>query len=565
VPEQNNEKPCLVKSGQGFSVLYKNRYLYSRYDPSKNIQVAVDSLHILPGTVILACSPCLGLGLSELSVKLPENCMILGCECDIELYNLAKEHINGKIPHFSLLSPSELSELPVLFNKRSAVLKDGTELPQPGTFRRAVRIDFSAGTQFSFQYYAILSRAVEQAIGLFWKNRVTLVKFGRKYSRNLFRNLSRLPCSLPADCSAYTVTEPLLVLGAGESMENTAEEVIPLRNKFYIICVDTAFPALLPLGIIPDAVVCEEAQSVIAPAFFGMKDKTISLFTGITSWPGIYDFLGKKGQISYFATEYDDTLFFEHLVRGHILPAVIPPLGSVGLTAVYLALHLRTNDSIPIFVSGLDFSYSSGKTHVRGAPAHTARLSSGIRTLPATNYDAAFKYGAAEDTDKNGNTVYTTPVLLSYAQSFRGFFDAEKNVFDAGKKGIPLGLPHRNISSVQETGTSTDDSAVTKPVQQSLPDKSKLIADFYNTEEKALRELRDILSHGQNMNEKLRNKRIKELLTAREYLYLHFPDGYRLSLSPSFLKRIRAEIDFFLKDIHTGKQLLFHSSEKTGG
>ncbi|MCK9169147.1 MAG: DUF115 domain-containing protein [Treponema sp.] len=559
MPELNNEKPCLVKSGQGFSVLYKNRYLYSRYAPAKNILAAVDSFNILPGTLILACSPCLGFGLSELAQKLPENCMILGCECDTELFNLAREHITGKIPHFALLKPSELSVLPVLLNKYSAAFCDGTELPPPGTFRRAVRIDFSAGTQFSFQYYAVFSHAVEDAIGLFWKNRITLVKFGRKYSRNLFRNLSRLPYAPPAEYSAHTVFKPLLVLGAGESMENTAAELIPFRSKFYIISVDTAFPALRTLGITPDAVVCEEAQSVIASAFFGIKGRNITIFAGITSWPGLYDFLGKQGQISYFAPKYADTVFFERLVRERILPEEIPPLGSVGLTAVYLALQLRINDRIPVFVSGLDFSYSPGKTHVRGAPAHTVRLSGSIRTLPAANYGAAFGYGASENADKAGNRVYSTPVLLSYAQSFRGLFYAEKNVFDTGKTGIALGLPYRSISSVQEDGIISGEYTGIKAVQQHSPEKSSLIADFYNTEENALLELRNILSYGQNMNEELRNKRITELLTPREYLYLHFPDGYRLSLSPSFLKRIRAEIDLFLKDINTGKKLLFCS------
>ena len=44
---------------------------------------------------------------------------------------------------------------------------------------------------------------------------------------------------------------------------------------------------------------------------------------------------------------------------------------------------------------------------------------------------------------------------------------------------------------------------------------------------------------------------IKEILKEREYLYLHFPDGYSLSMETQFLKRIRAEIDFFLKDINS--------------
>jgi hypothetical protein len=555
LPEQNNEKPCLVKSGRGFSVLYRNRFLYSRYDPARSILAAIDSFYILPGTLVLACSPCLGLGLTELSVKLPENCFILGCECDSLLYDFTKEHICQPVEHFALLSPSELSELPALLSKSTAELKDGSILPPPGTFRRVIRIDFSAGTQFTTQYYSMLAQAAENAVGRFWKNRITLTKLGRKYSLNLFRNLSYIPDSVPLEFLAHTVTKTVLVFGAGESMEGTVLKLMHCRTTLYIIAVDAALPALLSSGVVPDAVVCEEAQSVIAPAFFGMQNDNIMIFAGITSWPAIHDLCTGKEKISYFATKYDDTLFFDRLSTEYILPPVIPPLGSVGLTAVYLALILRLNENVPVFVSGLDFSYSSGRTHTRGAPAHTARLCTCIRTIPAADYEAAFGFGSSEADGKNGDTVYTTPILLSYAQTFKYIFSTQKNIFDAGTTGISIGLQQRSISGIAENTNKIEYTTGNSSRTEAL-DREQLIVRFYDTEEQALRELKDILSHGQNLNESERNKRITVLLTAREYLYLHFPDGYKLSLSPSFLKRIRAEIDFFLKDIHTGKRLL---------
>jgi hypothetical protein len=553
LPTQNKEKPCLVETGRGFSILYKDRFLYSKYAPEKNILTVIQSLQIYPGTLILACSPCLGFGLSELSAKIPAGCYILGCECDTELYHFAKEHIKKTIHNFSFLSPSELAELPVLLNKGTARFEDGTKLLARGTFRRAIRIDFSAGIQFNPQFYCALSKAAEDAIGLFWKNRITLVKLGRKYSRNLFRNISRLPESEPIEDQIRTVAKPIVVLGAGESMENTAKKILPCRNKFYLAAADAAVPPLLALGIVPDAVICEEAQIAIAPAFFGIQHKNSCIFAGITSWPGIYNFCGSNQKISYFATKYDDTLFFDRLQKADILPLQIPPLGSVGLTAVYIALLLRINDSIPIFISGLDFSYTLGQTHTRGAPAHTARLYKENRTLTAANYDAAFGYKASTAEGKDGRIVYTMPALMSYAHTFRDFFSDKKNVFDAGLTGITLGLQYREVSCNSETKITDTDK---KTHQHAETDKKQLILQFYDKEEKALTELKNILSHGQNTEESIRNKRILELLTDREYLYLHFPDGYKLSIEPSFLKRIRTEIDFFLKDIHTGKKLL---------
>ena len=54
----------------------------------------------------------------------------------------------------------------------------------------------------------------------------------------------------------------------------------------------------------------------------------------------------------------------------------------------------------------------------------------------------------------------------------------------------------------------------------------------------------------------LDKKQLFALLESMDYLYLHFPDGHKASLEISFLKRVRAEIDFFLKDITLGENLL---------
>ena len=57
---------------------------------------------------------------------------------------------------------------------------------------RFVRIDFSAGTFFNEKLYDELNVACVNSIKTFWANRVILVKFGRKYSYNLFKNLKKI-------------------------------------------------------------------------------------------------------------------------------------------------------------------------------------------------------------------------------------------------------------------------------------------------------------------------------------------------------------------------------------
>ena len=590
--DDDNGNPRSVQTEGGISVLYKGRYLYSKYAPEKAIKRTVLSKPVAPGTLVLACSPVLCLCLAELCASLPENCFVLGCEFDAVLYDFSLKYIPHDIARFALLSPDELPDLPFMLTKRRAETKSGAFLPPAGTFRRVLRADFSAGTQFFPQHYAALTEAAENAVMRFWKNRVTLIKFGRRFSRNLFRNIARLPRSCPIENLAQSVEKPIIVFGAGESMEKTARSIRSVQSAFYIVAADAALAPLFRFGIEPDAVVCEEAQSVIAPFFLGANGKRFRVFAGITSWPKLFDL--SDGTICYFSPHYDDTAFFDSLVVRRILPCIMPPLGSVGLTATKIALMLRKTDRIPVFVTGLDFSYRAGTTHARGSAPHTARLASSFRISPAANYEAAFGCSMQKIIGKDGSPFFTSPALLSYVQTFRAYFSESPNLFDAGTTGIELGIPQKDVDDlireiVNTVGAERDrrkkdangaESIVGKKDSENdidrkgadekavyaektftertafLERKALSVRNFYEKEECALERLKNILSSGRNMSEDERRVEIEKLLAAREYLYLHFPDGLKASFDLSFLKRVRAEIDFFIKDIEVGKSIL---------
>jgi len=87
---ESENKPCLVRTAQGFSVSYKNLFLYSKYNPARNILSIIEKMEILPGTIVLCFSPVLNYGLEPLAEKLPENCIMFGIEADSELHKLSE-------------------------------------------------------------------------------------------------------------------------------------------------------------------------------------------------------------------------------------------------------------------------------------------------------------------------------------------------------------------------------------------------------------------------------------------------------------------------------------------
>jgi hypothetical protein len=567
---RKKNKPCLVPSGQGFSILYQQKYLYSRYNPQRTVVRTVSELKLLPGTLILCFSPCLWYGLPELLAKLPPGTFILGCEQDKALYELAKEKLQTVVQKqyaekrneaeailkkISLVPQEDLCRLPALIQRQKPVLSNGFELPAPGIFRRVLRLDFSSGTQFAPTFYTELAGTCEGSIAQFWKNRITLVRFGRQYSRNVFRNLSRLPYSRTV--TSFRSEKPLLVLGAGPSLDGllAAPEFITCRESVIILATDAALPALLQRKILPDAVIGLESQTIISRAYIGAAKIKKTILLDMTAFPPTADFTG--GPAVFFASLYDDTRFLGRLNAAGILPATIPPLGSVGLAAVYIALRMRSSAGVPVFIAGMDFSYRPGTTHARGTPAHTEQLLSCGRLAPAENFTAAFGPGTKKMTGKKNEKLITTAVLAGYAQNFTDIFSTAQNIFDAGKEGLELGIPQTDIKTV-----FAQRPPVITAAAESMGKKvdRTAIANFYTAEKQALIRIKEILTTGQNIPETERNSELQLLLSEREYLYLHFPDGYKLSLDKSFLKRIRAEIDFFLKDITIGEQLLMAAS-----
>ncbi len=505
---KTNIKPCLVQTAQGFTVSYDQKFLYSKYNPSKAILQIIENLELLPQTIVLCVSPVLPYGLNELAKKLPEDCLILCCEFDNELADFSRSQVKD----FSFLTKEELLNLGPLLTKRNVVLKCGLELPPPGTFRRIIRIDFSAAAQFNSELYDKVIASATNALMTFWANRVTLVKFGRKYCTNFFKNLALLDKTTPIQNYFGAIEKPIFVFGAGESAQDGIECLKQKnRNDFFILCADTALQPLAAQDITPDGVFIEEAQNVILKCFIGTQNEDIHIFAGLSSVHSITGIFAPE-KISFFTTEFVQAAFLERFEKQGLLPPKNEPFGSVGITAYYYAHIFKKDESVPIYTYGLDFAYSAGRTHTKGAMADNTRFQTSNRIKPDTNFAAAFKEPAFKKNEK----MYTTPIMARYKQIFD----------DLSSSGLTRGSIIKRDCRVK-------------------PDND--ITEKLSNEVSALQELKSLLSGEKQLPSEQLEKEITHLITEREYLYLHFPDGHKFVYTQSFLNRVRVEIDYYLK------------------
>ncbi|MBQ1727872.1 MAG: hypothetical protein II039_10860, partial [Treponema sp.] len=223
-------------------------------------------------------------------------------------------------------------------------------------------------------------------------------------------------------------------------------------------------------------------------------------------------------------------------------------------TAVYLALVIRQSIATSVFVSGMDFSYSAGKTHAKNVAASKRLLANCTRKNGAANYSASLLPPAFPVQSKDESKMYSSPIMESYAINFAAVFGGQKNLYDIGECGIDLHLKKCTAASVWTVASLQNKNSSLGQIQIDFEEgkKSKQLISCYLKEEKdALTQLKDLLVKGENSEYKkdgtTLSGQIQGILSPREYLFLHFPDGNRASTSTPFLKRVRAEIDSFLK------------------
>ncbi len=563
------QKPCLVDTGRGFSVYYQNRFLYSKYAPKKTIVNAVENLEILSGTIFLISSPLLWHGLEELLENLPEKCFVLAIEKDFELYALAEKSLKEKIEKNSelkiaekvkLLSPEKIPYIVNIILNQNIEKED--EIPPVYNFRRAIHLEFSGGSALNKEFYQNIALLAQNAIGSFWKNRLTLTRLGRLYSRNIFKNLENLPNAVDFSKFEKKIEKPIFIFGAGESTVETLK-IIGLKElqKCFVLCVDAALPVLSAFKIIPDAVVAVEGQLAIEKAYIGNAELKSFIFADMASRKQV---LSHSKNFSYFASEYSRTNFIENLKKQSFFPKTIPALGSVGLTASYLALELRKSEEIPVFAAGLDFDFSLGKTHAQNAPAHILRLVSSNRLKKIANYDSAFKNGALRLGKVNGTDFFTDISLSNYAKSFKDVFGKSKNFFSCSEFGLNIGIPQIKNDGVKNflEKIKTSETNRLESENKNHESKEKVKKDillYLKNEKNALERIKNLLSNGRDEKQTQEDfeKELENLISVREYLFLHFPDGYKCDTkNTSFLKRVRSELDFFLKDIENAADFL---------
>jgi hypothetical protein len=297
-------------------------------------------------------------------------------------------------------------------------------------------------------------------------------------------------------------------------------------------------------------------------------------FTGLSSWnvPAAMDLSALprsadvlSGELFLFFTPWTELNIFKRMGTAGLLPTALPPLGSVGLSAVAIARILT--DGI-IMCAGLDFSFTLDSSHARSTPEHKKRLRLHNRFAGMLNAEAAFGQAVFSAVSKTGRKVLSNPSMRNYRDLFEREFGSVENgqgpFFDmdggTAGSGLPLGiktLPPQEAYKALSNGCSITPNISPNGyacLNENTSDAEKLSA-FIRDEQNRLIRLRNMLSGETTMD----YAALARLVDECDYLWAHFPDYAAASRRPaqaeleagshaaiSFLKRIRVEIDPFM-------------------
>jgi len=521
--------------------------LLSGVDPVRRAEQTADAVSVRDKTLYFCPSVLYGYGLARLLSRLEEEApdsAILCIEGDDELFELTKKSIEPRLAANRRLRITNIRDGAMLC---SFVREAWGE----NAFRYLEIVRFTGGWQLFPDMYNSLSDTLRRDIATSLGNALTLAKLGRLYIRNALRNLKLIP-RFPSLAALSFGGAPVLVLGAGPSLDETLDALVKhypqtmnLSRPFKIVCVDTCLGSLKERGIIPDLAVILESQHWNLRDFTGCYGWHVSFTVDLSALP--QSALALAGDGFLFMTPWTPLRIFERLKNAQMLPAVIPPLGSVGLTAVELSRRLTTGN---IVCAGLDFSFTSDKFHARGTPGHRSLLNSQNRLRSIYNL-AAYGQSSVAAVSKAGLPVYTNPALKNYRALFEQEFGGGSRIFDIEGTGLTLGVKTLSIEDAmallgKNIYHEPHESYRRYAHEPNEKCEENLIA-FCNNEKKRLEELRGLLT-GEAVAD---NERLTVLIDECDYLWAHFPDcnaSRRPAIGDiSFLKRLRTEIDPMLR------------------
>ena len=193
----SDEMPRRLLANRGFSISYKGKTLLSLRDPIAHSEKAAAAAHHTGRTLYFCPSPLFGYGLSLVLAGASMDSALLCVEADENLMDFSMKEMDKSIlddPRVRFVRTQDPLTL------ASYVRKEWGSR----SFRRVEVLRLGGGWQLYPEVYDGLIDVLRKNIAFDWVNAATLLTLGRRYAKNLIRNLALIGQALPLPCFGHS-------------------------------------------------------------------------------------------------------------------------------------------------------------------------------------------------------------------------------------------------------------------------------------------------------------------------------------------------------------------------
>lgn len=189
---------------------------------------------------------------------------------------------------------------------------------------------------------------------------VTDIGSREMWIQNYFENIKSLPECSPIDSLRGAFNSvPVIIAGAGPSLQKNAHLLREAKGKAIIIAAITAYKPLLKFGVVPDFIIASEKVDLPEYFTFGEEDRKTRLILAEVSHPGMFEREVKEKFVFFNA--------YAGLSQAHarLWGSSYFPLTGGSVTTAALDMSVMMGCDPVIFV-GQDLSFGANGTHVAG-------------------------------------------------------------------------------------------------------------------------------------------------------------------------------------------------------
>ncbi|WP_043923467.1 motility associated factor glycosyltransferase family protein [Leadbettera azotonutricia] len=283
-------------------------------------------------------------------------------------------------------------------------------------------------------------------------NRATLKRFGKRWVRNLSRNLSAIRdipgishlAGMLGGGETGGMDIPAFLAAAGPTLDKTGPFLSEIAERCVVIAVDTSLRFLLSQGVEPDFVVS------VDPQYWNFRhlDRVLSPNAYLVAESAVYPPCLRQNFKGAFLC---GSLF----PLGRFIEDRLDPKGSLGAggsVATTAWDFARVLGASSIWIAGLDLSFPELKTHFKGALFETRAHAESTRFVPGETWSVRALRDGHPFNAKNslGFPVLTDKRLSLYAAWFENRFRLYPKLRNLSLSGEGIAIKGLEISSVED-------------------------------------------------------------------------------------------------------------------